>query len=265
MAIAHRGPFIPRLLATDHRAVLLAASAVAIVLVVTACGLTPDPEPEPSASVAVTGDWTDTEPSVAPVPHESELPAGFDSPPDTTAATDSSLSSDELTELLRVPATAAVQPDTCAADALEARLWGYDVAAGSRFSTLRVTNASDASCAVAGYPGVGARGEWGSAFLLLAEQRPIDSGDETPVTLAPGDAANAPISWTGALAGAHDERISLLVVQLAQGQEPLRVEPIIGAETMVGGDSGPPHEAELDVGMQTSVRVGSFSAVATAP
>lgn len=263
MAIAHRKSGSCPLPQIGWRVVPATAVACAAMLTVTACGPTPEPEPEPTASAVVTMD--DAEPTVAPVPHESELPAGFDSPPDTTAAPDDALSSDELAELLRVPATAAVRPETCAADALEGALWGYDVAAGSRFSTLRVTNVSDAPCTVAGYPGVGARGEWGNAFLIVAEQRPLDSGDETPVTLAPGEAASAPISWTGALAGAYDEWISLLVVQLAQGQEPLRIEPVIGAETMVGGDSGPPHEAEMDIGMQTSVRVGTFSAVDAAP
>lgn len=130
----------------------------------------------------------------------SELPAGFDSPPGTRAAPDDSLSSDELRTLLRVPATAAVRPETCAPGNLDAQLWGDDVAAGSRFSTIRVTDVSDASCTVSRYPGVGARGEWGGACLIVAEQSPIDSGDENPVTPAPGDDASAPISWTGALA-----------------------------------------------------------------
>ncbi|GEK80000.1 DUF4232 domain-containing protein [Agrococcus baldri] len=248
----------PSPLPTVRRAVPTAL-ACAAVLATTACLPPPDVEPRPTASAAVTVE--DAAPTAAPVPHESELPAGFDSEPDTTAEPDEALGAEELTELLRVPATAAVRPDSCAADAVEAELWGYDVAAGSRFSTLRVTNVSDAPCTVAGYPGIGARGEWGSAFLILAEQDPIDSGDGSPVTLAPGAAASAPIRWTGALAGAHDEWISLLVVQLAQGQEPLRVAPTISAESMVGGDSGAPHEATMDVGMLTDVRVGSFSAV----
>src|SRR5699024_8962399 len=101
--------------------------------------------------------------------------------------------------------------------------------------------------------------EWGNPFLILAEQDPIDSGDGSPVPLAPGGSASAPIRWTGALAGAHDERISMLVVQLAQDQAPLRVEPFISAESMAGGDSGTPHDASMDIGMLTTVRVGSFS------
>lgn len=234
------------------------AIACGAVVALAACLPVPDPEPEPTASANVPEDGR---PTAAPVPHESELPPGFDSPPDTTAAPDEALTDDELTALLRVPATAAERPETCAVDAVEAQLWGYDVAAGSRFSTLRVTNVSDAPCTVAGFPGIGARGEWGTAFLILGEQSPIDSGDGTPVSLEPGAAASAPITWTGSLAGAHDEHISLLVVQLAQGQAPLRVAPVIAAETMIGGDCGAPHEATMDVGMLTTVRVGSFSGV----
>ncbi|WP_306233807.1 DUF4232 domain-containing protein [Agrococcus beijingensis] len=242
---------------TARTAVPMAALVCAAAALLTACGPAPDPRPEPTASAAIV---EDSAPAAAPVPHESELAPGFDSPPDTAAVPDASLTADELTALLRVPATAALRPETCAADGVDIELWGYDVAAGSRFSTLRVTNTSAEPCSVAGFPGVGARGEWGSGFLILAEQDPIDSGDGSPVTLAPGAAASAPIRWTGALAGAHDERISLLVVQLAQGQEPLRVAPTISAESMMGGDSGEPHEATMDVGMLTTVRVGSFSA-----
>jgi hypothetical protein len=139
-------------------------------------------------------------------------------------------------------------------------LRGFDVAAGSRFSSLRVTNVSGSTCAVAGYPGIGARGEWGRALLILAEQDPIDSGDGSPVLLPPGATASAPIRWTGALAGAHDEWISLLVVQLAQGQDPVAVHPVIRAATTADADGGPPLDAAMDIGMLTEVRVGSFSA-----
>ncbi|WP_157674254.1 DUF4232 domain-containing protein [Agrococcus carbonis] len=256
MANAGRSPGDPIPHPPARRAGLLAIGAAAS-LAVTGC-IAPPPEPTPSP-VAVEP-APDADPTAAPEPHESELPPGFDSPPDSVAEPDASLTADELAALLRVPATGAVRPETCEPEDVEVVLSGYDVAAGSRFSTLRVTNAGGDPCALGGYPGIGARGEWGSTFLILAEQSPMDSGEPMPLVLEPGGSASAPIQWTGALAGAHDEHISMLVVQLAQDQAPVRVEPEIRAETMVGGDSGPPHDARMDVGMLTTVRVGAFVA-----
>jgi hypothetical protein len=256
MANAGRPTGAPSPHPSAPRAALLAIGAAAA-LAMTGC-IAPPPEPTPSPAVFEPA--PDADPTAAPEPHESELPPGFDSPPDSAAEPDASLTADELAALLRVPATGAGRPETCAPEHVEVELWGYDVAAGSRFSTLRVTNAGDAACALGGYPGIGARGEWGSAFLILAEQSPMDSGEPMPLVLEPGASASAPIQWTGALAGAHDEHISMLVVQLAQDQEVVRVPPVIRAETMVGGDSGPPHDARMDIGMLTTVRVGAFVA-----
>lgn len=238
----------------------LAAAAGAAVVALAVAGCDTVPDLEPTASASETPEARDASPTAAAEPHESDLPPGFDSPPDSSATPDAALSAAERTALLRVPATAAPRPETCQPDAAEVELWGYDVAAGSRYSSIRVTNASDAACTVAGYPGIGARGEWGSAFLILAEQDAIDSGDDSPVSLAPGATASAPIRWTGALAGAHDEWISLLVVQLAQGQEPIGVRPVVSAAAMTDADGAAPHDAAMDVGMLTDVRVGSFSA-----
>lgn len=255
MATIHRGSVSS---STVPRATLLVAIASAAVLTVTACAVADEPQQAPTTSADAPSGGA---PSSAPEPHESELPAGYDTPPDTPVVPDGELTADEVTALLRVPATAPIAADSCAADAVDAELWGFDAAAGSRYSTLRVTNTSDAPCTIAGYPGIGARGAWGNPFLIIAEQRPIDEADGSPVTLAPGGAASAPISWTGSLAGAHDEWISLLAVQLAAGQEPLRVNPTISAESMAGGDGGTPHDAEMDVGMLTDVRIGAFTAV----
>jgi hypothetical protein len=40
---------------------------------------------------------------------------------------------------------------------------------------------------------------------------------------------------------------------------------VIAAETMVGGDGGEPHDARLDIGMTTTVRVGAFAPAGSAP
>ena len=114
-----------------------------------------------------------------------------------------------------------------------------------RYGTLAVTNTSASACTVSGYPGFGARGAWGHAFQLLAEQTDI-SPNGTPtgtpvVELAPGEAARASVEWTGELAGAESEPASSLVVQLAQGQPARLVAP---------GDT--------DIGMLTTVRIGAL-------
>lgn len=233
------------------RLALVALAAVAAVGLAGCDETEPTPSPTPSATAP-----SDAAPTAAPVPDESDLGAGFDERPDTTAAPDASLSAEERTALLRVPATAAARPDACTPEDVEVRLWGYDAGLGSRWSALRVENVGATPCTVAGYPGFGARGTWGSAFQLLAEQEP--GADPADVLLQPGAAADAPLRWTGDLAGAETEWASMLVVQLAQGQDAVAVEPTILAETMVGGDGGPPHDARIDIGMLTTVRLGAF-------
>lgn len=230
--------------------------AGAALLVLAACDATPDPQPTPSASASPAP--TDAAPTSVPEPHETDLPPGFDERPDTESAPDAALTGAERTALLRMPATAAGDASACTPDAVSIELWGYDVAAGSRYSSLRVTNAGTEPCTIAGWPGIGARGDWGSRLLLIVEQETAGA-DPAPVRLEPGMAADAPIRWTGALAGAEQEVISLLVVQLAQDQEATGVEPMVAAATMLGGDSGPPHDARLDIGMTTTVRVGAFA------
>lgn len=117
-------------------------------------------------------------------------------------------------------ATGPSKCDSCDADDVTYDLVGLDAAAGSRYSTLVVTNSSAGACSVSGYPGLGARGAWGHKFMLVTEQTPVAGGpDTTPViTLAPGESAGTTLMWTGDLAARGTEPLAALVLQLAQGQ-----------------------------------------------
>ena len=246
-----------------HRRSSAVVLASAVMLALTACDAAPDPQPTATASPEPTSTG-DAEPTAVPEPHETDLPPGLDQRPDTETTPDAALTGTERSALLRVPATAAAVPDACTPDGTSIELWGFDVAAGSRFSSLRVTNTGTAPCTLGGWPGIGGRGDCGNRLMLIVEQEQRGA-DPSPVLLAPGEAADAPIRWTGALAGAEQETISLLVVQLAQGQEAVGIAPVIAAETMLGGDGGEPHDAGLDIGMTTTVRVGAFAPAGAAP
>jgi hypothetical protein len=175
-------------------------------------------------------------------------PAG--TPDGEPSVPDAQLSETDLRALLRTGAEVPAGPATCTPDAVEARLAGFDAALGHRFTFLRVRNVSKQRCEVEGPPGMGARGERGSVFTLTVESAAANSEHRGPVALAPGQEAVSTIEWTGVLAGAEDERASMIVVQLAKGQSPLRVPAHL---------DGDPDDAEpLDIGMLTTLRVSPF-------
>lgn len=155
-----------------------------------------------------------------PPPTDADRPDG---PPPTP---DARLPTSALRTLLR---TAASGNGTCSAAQLRLRLGGIDAALGHRYTTIRATNSSSTACTLVGYPGLGFRGEWGTAFPVAAERSSIELtgiGNEKPnqaLRLAPGQTAVAPLEWTGSLAGAYDEKASLLVVQPSEGAVPIRL------------------------------------------
>lgn len=189
-----------------------------------------------------------------------ELPPGFDEMPDGEITPDSALSSADITALLRIPASDAATPDSCRPDEVSVSIEGLDAAAGHRYARVVLTNVSSRSCTVSGFPGIGARGEWGNTFELAAEHRDPSASPVTPtvVTLQPGAAGFANLEWTGELAGAESEKISMLVLQLAQGQDAFGV-PAVGAVSADSGDlSG--QAMPLDIGILTTVRIGPLQA-----
>lgn len=234
-------------MSTDRR--WWAAAATALLL----CGCSSGPDTTGGADAtpqqAVGGSEA---PATAGPPSEAELGAGWDERPDgPPPVPDQELDDEALRELLRTGASDPDAPDRCRPDALTARLEGFDIALGHRFTFLRLTNASARTCVVGGVPGVGARGEWGNAFQLTVRPAIPTSPDPGPVPLAPGATASALVEWTGALPGSGDERASLLVFELAQGQPPLAVPAV-----MTG--PGAPEDPTLDLGMLTTVKVAPF-------
>lgn len=214
--------------------------ALGVGLVVAGCGAadrTPDTAPA-----------TDPPPT-AGLPAESDLSPGWDESPDEALVPDEELSDAAARELLRTGAEVADAGDRCGADEVSAEFQGFDMAAGHRFTWLRVTNTSPRRCVVGGVPGFGARGEWGNTLQVAVSPDALDSGDEAgPVALTPGDAGRAMVEWSGSLAGAESEHASLVVVQLARGQVPLRL-PAANVEQP---------DVPFDIGMDTSVHVQPF-------
>ncbi len=213
-----------------------------------ACASSAD-EPPPAATPAATSPGAD------------DLAPGWDEPPDSAEPTpDAALDASQLADIVRLPASAPATNESCAPDAVAVTLTFTDAALGHRFGVLAVENASAEACTVEGYPGLGARGAWGSTFLLDVEHRdPIHADAEpTTVTVVPGERAQANVEWTGELAGAASEPVSLLVVQLATGQDAL------GHAVSMDGPPGEP-DTGIDIGMLTTVRVGPFSAAPDVP
>lgn len=186
-------------------------------------------------------------PAASPPPAaEGDLPSGWDGPDDGPITPDAELPQGDVDALLRVTATGEAAASACTADEVTYELAGFDAAAGHRFATLLVRNSSARECTVSGYLGIGGRGEWGHAFELEAEQGPVNGeGEEaSTVRLAPGEAAQAWLEWTGGLAGAQQEHLSSFALQLAAGQP--------AAMVAAAGPGGTP----LDVGMFSTVRIG---------
>lgn len=199
----------------------------------------PRPAPQPAPS--------DPRLSAGP-PSEADLSPGWDQQPDGPSPTpDARLGDSALTALLRTRSSARGGTDSCGPGDVSARLAGFDVALGHRYTAIRVVNTSSGPCVVAGVPGVGARGEWGHRFTVTVERGIPTSGRAGPVRLAPGEEAVSTLEWTGELAGHDAERASMLVVQLAADQVPVRVP------ARIEGDTEP-----LDVGMLTTFRVAPF-------
>lgn len=190
---------------------------------------------------------------------------------------DSDLTPQELTAALRVQATAQQHPEHCTPEEVSIELQAIDAALGHRFGSLTVTNTSTTPCTVQGYPGFGARGEWGNTFLLVAEQEningsptdgpppaagPDNAADQPLITLSPGDSAYADVEWSGELGGAASEPISLFIVQLVDGETPYAL-PVISQYSeraaehpSVNGVMEP--NTGLDISFSTTVSIGRF-------
>jgi hypothetical protein len=187
---------------------------------------------------------------------EEEVGSGWDQEPDEPVRPESDLSAGERTDLLRLSATSAAGAGSCLPEDLSAQLAGAAVSLGHRYSSIVLTNDGSAPCELSGFPGIGARGEWGNQFMFEGAQKPLvynerqgsapspDPGE--PVQLEQGERAEAKIEWTGDLGGtsSDSERLETLYVQLFQGTEPITVAD--------------PFEATVDLGPFSTVYVGDI-------
>ncbi|WP_110240283.1 DUF4232 domain-containing protein [Nocardioides gilvus] len=223
----------------------LTAALTGAVLALSACGADESPAAESTPTVS-------EPPTTAGAPDESELAPGWDEAPDGPAPTaDADLSDAALKKLLRTRSSAGNSADSCGPDDVTAQLSGIDVALGHRYTSLVVKNTSSRPCVVDAVAGVGARGEWGNRFTLTVQPGSSISGASgASVRLAPGGEAGALMEWTGELAGHDAEKASMLVVQLAPGQVPVRVAARL--------NDVPDEESALDIGMLTTIKLGPF-------
>lgn len=236
---------------TARAAVLALATAAAV----TGCGgpgpaaasLTPDQRGRPVEVTDSKGLRPGFIPGGPPDP-----PSDADRPDGPSPTPDGELTASDLKGLIRVPASARSTADSCSPHDVRLSLSGIEAAAGHRYAQLIATNTSDRTCQLVGWPGLGLRGAWGTAFPILAERSTMQvdrigvptADPATGATLASGDRAAAEFEWTGALAGTRDEPVSLIAVQFAADGIPVafRVDPA----------------DHVDVGPQTTVRVGPW-------
>lgn len=180
-------------------------------------------------------------------------PTGANRPDSPAATPDDELTAAELAALVRLDASAEPAAGRCAPDDVHLGLRGFDGAAGHRYAQILATNVSGQPCTLLGWPGMGFRGQWGTAFPLVAErdETPSDRAGAVPhdpaepVTLGPDGSAAADLEWTGARAGATEEKVSLFAVQLVDGG------PV--ASLLI------PAADHVDIGETTSVRVRQWA------
>ncbi|WP_420115080.1 hypothetical protein, partial [Pseudactinotalea sp.] len=98
--------------------------------------------------------------------HESDYRDGGDRPGDAPVPRDADLTQAEIEAFLQTSAAAAVGT-TCTSEEVTLSLRVVDAAAGTIFGYL-LAHASE-PCDLAGWPGVGARGEWGDPLPMEIE------------------------------------------------------------------------------------------------
>ncbi|NEB08048.1 DUF4232 domain-containing protein [Streptomyces coelicoflavus] len=211
------------------RRTALLASAVALLGLVTACG-----------SESATSSGT-PEPSKAAAHSSSPDPGGDTETPGDTAPAVGAAPSDTAGS-----ASASARTDgRCHTSELRAAVGRVDPGAGQRNFPVVLTNTSERTCTVYGYPGAAFVDASGKQLGPDPERAP---GSPVTVTLTPGESAWAGLSFSSPqISGARTATPAALLVTPPDEREPLEVKWTAG-EVPVGGNESSVHVTALEAG-----------------
>ncbi|MGV9279492.1 DUF4232 domain-containing protein [Streptomyces sp. NPDC003730] len=209
------------------RRTALLASGVAVLGLLTACGsesATPSGSPEPAATTR-----DSAEPTAGPATPGATSPTAGASPSDTAGSASASARTD----------------GRCRTSELRAAVGRVDPGAGQRNFPVVLTNTSDRTCTVYGYPGaafVDASGK------QLGPDPERVSGSPETVTLTAGRSAWAGLSFSSPqISGARTAAPAALLVTPPDEKEPLKVTWTAG-EVPVGGNASSVSVTALEPG-----------------
>ncbi|MFE5599234.1 DUF4232 domain-containing protein [Streptomyces coelicoflavus] len=211
------------------RRTALLASAVALLGLVTACG-----------SESATSSGT-PEPSKAAAHSSSAAPGRSTATPGDTAPAVGAAPSDTAGS-----ASASARADgRCHTSELRAAVGRVDPGAGQRNFPVVLTNTSERTCTVYGYPGAAFVDASGKQLGPDPERAP---GSPVTVTLTPGESAWAGLSFSSPqISGARTATPAALLVTPPDEREPLKVKWTAG-EVPVGGNASSVSVTALEAG-----------------
>ncbi|WP_328564176.1 DUF4232 domain-containing protein [Streptomyces coelicoflavus] len=211
------------------RRTALLASAVALLGLVTACGsesATSSGTPEPGKASARS---SSADPSRGTATPGDTAPAVGAAPSDTAGSASASARTD----------------GRCHTSELRASVGRVDPGAGQRNFPIVLTNTSERTCTVYGYPGAAFVDASGKQLGPDPERA---AGSPRTVTLTPGKSAWAGLSFSSPqISGARTATPAALLVTPPDEREPLKVKWTAG-EVPVGGNESSVSVSALDAG-----------------
>ncbi|MBQ0889270.1 DUF4232 domain-containing protein [Streptomyces sp. RM72] len=213
------------------RRTALLASGVALLGLLAACGnesATSSGTPQPSQTARTAG-TAGADPGSSTATPGDTAPAVGATPTDTAGSASASARTD----------------GRCHTSELRAAVGRVDPGAGQRNFPVVLTNTSERTCTVYGYPGAAFVDASGKQLGPDPERAP---GSPETVTLTPGKSAWAGLSFSSPqISGARTATPAALLVTPPDEREPLKVKWTAG-EVPVGGDESPVSVTALEVG-----------------
>ncbi|MBQ0963829.1 DUF4232 domain-containing protein [Streptomyces sp. RS2] len=210
------------------RRTALLASGVALLGLLTACGnesATSSGTPQPSEAARTAG----ADPASGTATPGDTAPAVGAAPSDTAGSASASARTD----------------GRCHTSELRAAVGRVDPGAGQRNFPVVLTNTSDRTCTVYGYPGAAFVDASGKQLGPDPERAP---GSPETVTLTPGKSAWAGLSFSSPqISGARTATPATLLVTPPDEREPLKVKWTAG-EVPVGGNASSVSVTALEAG-----------------